>query len=142
MSSVDHREPQDGKKNNPREFIRMMAVCGFLVLIVLAALKALDTATARILTASNADIPKTKAIEELLSRSVLPSASTSGGLGGPPNPAQRAAYTGETKRIGQLEVTLKGCHNQPEGIHCEALIKTSATCTGTDDQNRVPPFNA
>ena len=38
MSPMGNREPQDGKKNNPREFIRMMAVCGFLVLIVLAAL--------------------------------------------------------------------------------------------------------
>ena len=38
MFPVGNRERQNEKKDTPREFIRMMAVCGFLVLIVLAAL--------------------------------------------------------------------------------------------------------
>jgi hypothetical protein len=38
MSPVGNLDRQNEKKDTPREFIRMMAVCGFLLLIVLAAL--------------------------------------------------------------------------------------------------------
>ena len=91
---------------------------------VRSSVKALDTETAKIISASYIDLPKTKAIEELLTKGI------SSGSGLPPPSEQPAipqpkgtSHVGETKKVRQLEVTLNGCHNRPDGIICEVLVR-------------------
>jgi TolB-like protein len=65
--------------------------------------KALDTQTAGMLAATAADVPRTRAIEELLTRSVSPSLGSSTGSGGGgrsgPSPAQRVQGAGVTLEL-------------------------------------------
>ena len=91
---------------------------------VRSSVKALDAATARIMGASIIEIPRTKAIEELLARGISPTTAQTVSSGELSGTRQRIgeAYAGETKRVRQLEVGFKGCRTRPEGILCEVLI--------------------
>src|SRR6185436_13560066 len=77
-------------------------------------LKVLDTATARIVAATTAEIPKTKAIEELLARSL-------GGVGPPPEPdRQPPVPAGMPKPVEWegLRFTLKRCVATGGSVRC------------------------
>jgi TolB-like protein len=75
---------------------------------VRTSVKALDSATAKIITASSTDVPRTKAIDELLLRSVAPATiptATNGVSDAAPTPTQRAAQsdsTGKTTFAGKV----------------------------------------
>jgi TolB-like protein len=82
------------------------------------AVKALDATTAHIVGAATTDIAKTKAIEELLSRGIATATAPSA----QPSAAPPSAYSGEVKRIRDLEVNFKGCRVVATGVLCEALV--------------------
>ena len=92
---------------------------------VRSSVKALDTETAKIISASNIDLPKTKAIEELLTKGIVSVVAQSAPSGGESGTAQAAgaSHVGETKTVRQLEVTLNRCRSRPEGILCEVLVR-------------------
>jgi len=82
--------------------------------------KALDASTAKMLGAATADIPKTKAIEELLARGISetpgPSSNATGSRVQPPETAM-------TKRVGDLLVALRSCKRTRETVvTCAGLI--------------------
>ncbi len=82
-------------------------------------LKVLDTATARIVAATTAEIPKTKAIEELIARGV-------GGVGSSPEPnRQPPAPAGMPKPAEWegLRFTLKRCVATGGSVRCEVLVE-------------------
>ena len=84
-------------------------------------LKVLDTSTARIVAAATAEIPKTKAIEELVAQGV------SGGVGpSATEPERRAsAPAGMPKPVEWegVRFTLKHCVNTGGAVQCEVLVE-------------------
>lgn len=86
-------------------------------------LKVLDTSTARIVAATTAEIPKTKAIEELIARGV-------GGAGSSPSQArepdkQSPAPAGMPKPVEWegLRFTLKRCAATGGSVRCEVMVE-------------------
>ncbi len=82
-------------------------------------LKVLDTSTARIVAATTAEIPKTKAIEELMARGV-------GGMGPLPQPdRQPPAPAGMPKPVEWegIRFTLKSCVPTGGSVRCEVLVE-------------------
>jgi len=89
---------------------------------VQVAVKALDTTTARIVTAATADIAKTKAIEELLSRGVAGGSSTFyGGSGGASTPSTTLPLQKQTVKGLELELTV--CRHRGDKMICELRVK-------------------
>lgn len=91
--------------------------------------KVLDATTEAIIGATITQIPRTEAVNRLLSKSVLTAGTASAGSPQSQSPTQipAKAYAGETKDVGPLEVTLKGCHSEVEGIRCDALVNNRGT---------------
>jgi len=84
-------------------------------------LKVLDASTARIVAATTAEIPKTKAIEELVARDV-----GGGGAGPSPEPdRQPPAPTGMPKPVEWegLRFTLKRCVTTGGSVRCDVLVE-------------------
>jgi TolB-like protein len=82
-------------------------------------LKVLDTSTARIVAATTAEIPKTKAIEELVARGV-------GGAASSPEPDRKPpAPAGMPKPVEWegLRFTLKSCAHTGGSVRCEVLVE-------------------
>jgi len=82
-------------------------------------LKVLDASTARIVAATTAEIPKTKAIEELVARGV-------GGAASSPEPARQSpAPAGMPKPVEWegLRFTLKRCAPIGGSVRCEVLVE-------------------
>jgi hypothetical protein len=83
-------------------------------------LKVLDTATARIVAATTVEIPKTKAIEELVARGVGDARSS------PPQPERQkprpAAFEPIRVRVNDHVFELKRCTRSGESLQCEILI--------------------
>ncbi len=82
-------------------------------------LKVLDSSTARIVAATTAEIPKTKAIEELVARGV-------GGAGSSPEPDKRPpAPAGMPKPVEWegLRLTLKRCTPTGGSVRCQVLVE-------------------
>lgn len=85
--------------------------------------KVLDTATAEMLTAANTDIPKTKAVEELLARGIggTPTSQPTGvqassGSGAPSRPA---AAPGAMQQSGAgYTITLQSCRKSGTSVDC------------------------
>jgi curli biogenesis system outer membrane secretion channel CsgG len=90
-------------------------------------LKVLDTATARIVAAATAEIPKTKAIEELVARGV-------GGEGASSErEKQKPATVGMPKPVEWegLRFTLKRCVGSGGTVRCDVLVENlTETATG------------
>ena len=81
------------------------------------AVKALDAATAHIVTAATADIAKTKAIEELLGRSV-PGGGRSGSGSTP-----AVAPSVQKQTVKGLELELTACRHRGDKMICELRVK-------------------
>jgi hypothetical protein len=82
-------------------------------------LKVLDTSTARIVTATTAEIPKTKAIEELVARGV-------GGVGPSPESVKRPpAHAAMPKpvELGGIRFTLQRCAPTGGSVRCEVFVE-------------------
>lgn len=86
--------------------------------------KVLDAGTEAIIGATTTQIPRTEAINALLSKSVSPNGSSNDDSYQPQgsSPASATTYARETKDVGPLEVTLKDCRSEVEGIRCDALV--------------------
>ena len=83
------------------------------------ALKVLDTSTARIVAATTAEIPKTKAIEELIARGI-------GGVGPSPEPTKQPPVpAGMPKPVEWegLRFTLRRCVATGGSVRCEVLVE-------------------
>lgn len=86
-------------------------------------LKVLDTATARIVAATAAEIPKTKAIEELVARGV-------GGAESSPTPDRQLPAPAGMPKIfegSRLRFTLKRCAVNGGSVRCEVLVENLTT---------------
>jgi TolB-like protein len=82
-------------------------------------LKVLDTSTARIVAATTAEIPKTKAIEELVARGV-------GGVGSSPEPDKRPPEPAGMPKPVEWEgirFTLKRCAPTGGSMRCDVLVE-------------------
>jgi TolB-like protein len=91
--------------------------------------KVLDTQTAKMLGATTADIPKTKTIEELLSRGVgaqPPSSTSTGGTGGSNPLAEGAgankAVSSISAEAGNLLLDLKACSRSRQAVSCRGTV--------------------
>jgi TolB-like protein len=86
--------------------------------------KILDTATARIVGATRGDIPKTKAIEELLGQGVA--TANSGPRPQAPSPPNAApsgpAQAGVSAKIGDFQISIPECRRAGNWTHCAGLI--------------------
>lgn len=82
--------------------------------------KALDTTTARIVSASSAEIAKTRAIEELLNRGV---ASQQPGSGRNPGDRAQAEQTALTTDARQFRFTLKACSLAGRSVTCSLTVR-------------------
>jgi TolB-like protein len=89
-------------------------------------LKVLDTSTARIVAATTAEIPKTKAIEELIARGVV-------GIGSSPEPGGPPVPVGMPKAVEWegLRFTLKRCAATGGSVRCEVVVE-NLTETATE----------
>jgi hypothetical protein len=97
---------------------------------VRCAVKALDAATARIIGASITQIPRTKTIDQLLTSGISSEMASGDISGGQPNSVQpEGVRDTETKRIGQLDVSLKGCRVVTDGTFCEVMLTNRAQDT-------------
>jgi len=86
-------------------------------------LKALDTSTARIVAATTAEIPKTKAIEELIARGVGGAGSSPSQAREPDRPSPAPAGMPKPVEWEGLRFTLKRCAATGSSVHCEVLVE-------------------
>jgi TolB-like protein len=88
-------------------------------------LKVLDTSTARIVAATTAEIPKTKAIEELVARGVGGAAPAPERDSSPQTSKQASAPTGMPKpvELEGIRFTLQRCMPIGGGVRCELLVE-------------------
>ncbi|SRR6266852_5976057 len=92
--------------------------------------KILDTQTAKMFGAASFDIPKTKAIEELLSRGIgtaqPPSSANAGGSGGSSVASEGAASSKVVASIsaegGNLLFNLRGCSRSRQVVSCRGYV--------------------
>jgi len=92
--------------------------------------KVLDTQTAKMFGAATFDIPKTKAIEELLSRGIgstqPPSSANSGGPGGTGLPSEGAAGSKVVASIsgegGNLLFSVRACSRSRQVVSCRGYV--------------------
>lgn len=82
--------------------------------------KALDTNTAKMLGASTADIPRTRAIEELLQRGIGGAPVEGSGRGTPPLIAERK--TAQKLYAGDFVIELQSCNMSGMRVICRLLI--------------------
>ncbi|MCX7590987.1 MAG: CsgG/HfaB family protein [Kiritimatiellae bacterium] len=99
--------------------------------------KCLDTATAKVILAAATDIPKTKAVEELLSKSIQDT-SQPVGTPGPAQPAPQSPVRGTAvgrpasvlvAQFKNLSFEVRACIRQAQSITCHVMI-TSADLRG------------
>ena len=92
---------------------------------VRVSVKILDTTTARVIAAATADIPKTKAIEELLSKSVQ---NNSSGEAAPPQAVGRPPDTaGRQIQENEMLFQLRRCSRSDKTVTCLGAITDKAT---------------
>jgi len=89
--------------------------------------KVLDTTTARMVAASTADVPKTKAIEELLGREIGAPQPTSGAS----TPSMRESGSTQAGTITSVEasdllIVLKSCRRSGRALSCVGSITNKA----------------
>jgi len=92
--------------------------------------KVLDTATARMIAASTADVPKTKAIEELLGREIGATQPTTGAS----TPSISGSGSTQTLTITSVEasdllIVLKSCRRSGRALSCVGSITNKAEKT-------------
>lgn len=86
--------------------------------------KVLDIATARVLAVSSADLPRTKAIDDLLSREITSSSRPTSSAGGPTAAAQSAPVTSVEQN--DLLLAMKGCVRRGDRIVCTGVVTNKA----------------
>jgi len=95
--------------------------------------KVLDTETAEMLVASSTDIPKTKAVEELLARGI---GGGTASLGQTPQPAMKTDATGQalptvTAQRGEVTFAARDCRRNGSQVFCVITV-TNTGSRGTD----------
>jgi hypothetical protein len=127
-----------GRQLGARELIRGSYTIQPLGATVSIAAQLVDVETGRIIGGEVADVPYTGDVKAMLASQDCPNVDSSTSQGAQPlseapstdkhdaSPALKATENKvvhtEMKRVGQLEVRLKGCRSVPEGILCEALL--------------------
>ena len=87
--------------------------------------KALDVETAEIIAQARADIPKTKAIEELLGRGIGSGSEASGTTTPPPRPINERPQT-QIKKEDGFSFELKSCQQAGSTVTCKLLVTSEA----------------
>ena len=99
------------------------------------AVKALDTTSARILTASMTDIAKTRAIEELLGRGITPAVGgVASAPGGGAGTATSSLPTVASAEVMEIQFALISCKGSSNGISCRVL------CTNKGEDRKLEVF--
>jgi len=91
--------------------------------------KVLDTGTAKVIGAATGDIPKTKAIEELLSKNIRGGENQPSGTSestSPPNPAP-AGSPGRQVEDNDFLFNLRGCFRSGNNVACQGSITNKAS---------------
>jgi len=81
--------------------------------------KILDTATAKVIGASSGDIPKTKAIEELLAKGIETEVSTPSGTSTPPPAKPKAMVKAE---VADFTFEARGCKISGQKVLCTVAV--------------------
>ena len=84
-------------------------------------IKILDASTARVISGFSGDIPRTKAIEELLAKGISSTRNTTTPQITSPPPADRGALAASQK-VDSFSFALKGCQRSGARILCKLLV--------------------
>jgi TolB-like protein len=87
--------------------------------------KVLDVSTAKVIAVSTADLPRTKAIDDLLSRGISSGVSTGQSGGRSPNPAARPAAAVSLEQNEYL-FTVKSCVRRGDKAFCSGSVTNKA----------------
>jgi len=93
--------------------------------------KALDTNTAKMVGASTADIPRTKAIDELLGKGIGEVTAQAGTATSTPSATPAATISGVSARDNGFVFALRGCRRQGQDVACVVAI------TNKDENRRM-----
>jgi TolB-like protein len=88
--------------------------------------KVLDVSTAKVMAVSTADLPKTKAIDDLLSRGISSNTNASAASsGGNPRPGTRTAAAASLEQ-DEFQFTLKNCVRRGDHVLCSGSVTNKA----------------
>jgi TolB-like protein len=95
--------------------------------------KVITTDTAKIITASTGDIPKTKAIEELIAKGIeSPTAPAPTTPATPPAPKPSTTPTNLIARVGGLVFEVTGCKLSGDDVQCQFLVTSKERERGVE----------
>ena len=87
--------------------------------------KVLDVSTAKVIAVSTSDLPRTKAIDDLLSRGISPGTSTETKAGSSPSPVTRPAPAISVEQYEFLFV-VKSCVRRGDRVLCSGSVTNKA----------------